>query len=114
MKVPDPRFLKMMPSLAMRVNARLIELRLTLYSSASVRSSGRRISLNSPEKILFLLTDSDNYIIDLHLEQIDDPHALAEYLIHQVGVVEHGLFLDMVNDVIVGKQVGPVVLHARD
>ncbi len=61
-----------------------------------------------------LLTDSDNYIIDLHLEQIDDPHALAEYLIHQVGVVEHGLFLDMVNDVIVGKQVGPVVLHARN
>ena len=61
-----------------------------------------------------LLTDSDNYIIDLHLGQIDDPHSLADYLDKQVGVVEHGLFLDMVNDVIVGQQLGPVVLHARD
>lgn len=61
-----------------------------------------------------LLTDSDNYIIDLHLEKIDDPHTLADYLIKQVGVVEHGLFLDMVNDVIVGTQTGPVILHAHD
>ena len=45
------------------------------------------------------------------IDLVTEPHALAEYLIHQVGVVEHGLFLDMVNDVIVGKQVGPVVLH---
>lgn len=61
-----------------------------------------------------LLTDSDNYIIDLHLNEIKDPHALADYLIKEVGVVEHGLFLDMVNIVIVGKQEGPVILHARD
>ena len=63
---------------------------------------------------LILLTDSDNYIIDLHLNEIKDPHALADYLIKEVGVVEHGLFLDMVNTVIVGKQEGPVILHARD
>ena len=60
-----------------------------------------------------LLTDSDNYIIDLHLGQIDNPHELAEYLIHQVGVVEHGLFLDMVDTVIVGRQNGPEVLEAK-
>ena len=60
-----------------------------------------------------LLTDSDNYIIDLHLGRIEDPHALADYLIKQVGVVEHGLFLDRVNTVIVGKQTGPEVLEAR-
>jgi len=77
-------------------------------------AKGLNPTFRKQENGSLLLTDSDNYIIDLHLEQIDDPHALAEYLIHQVGVVEHGLFLDMVNDVIVGKQVGPVVLHARD
>ena len=37
--------------------------------------------------------------IDLHLERIDDPQALAEDLINIVGVVEHGLFLNMVNEV---------------
>ena len=77
-------------------------------------AKGLNPTFRKQENGSLLLTDSDNYIIDLHLEQIDDPHALAEYLIHQVGVVEHGLFLDMVNDVIVGKQVGPVVLHARN
>ncbi|QLL77424.1 ribose-5-phosphate isomerase RpiA [Ligilactobacillus saerimneri] len=60
-----------------------------------------------------LRTDSQNYIIDLHLKEIVDPHTLADYLIKQVGVVEHGLFLDMVNTVIVGRQDGPEVLEAR-
>ena len=60
-----------------------------------------------------LRTDSQNYIIDLHLKEIADPHTLADYLIKQVWVVEHGLFLDMVNTVIVGRQDGPEVLEAR-
>lgn len=59
------------------------------------------------------LTDEKNYIIDLKMGKIDDPKALAEDLIHTVGVVEHGLFLDRVNEVIVGRQDGPEVLHAR-
>ena len=55
-------------------------------------------------------TDENNYVIDLHLERIDDPQALAQYLINIVGVVEHGLFLNMVNEVIVGSPDGPRVL----
>ena len=58
-------------------------------------------------------TDENDYIIDLHLGKIDDPQAMAEELIHMVGVVEHGLFLNRVNDVIVGRQNGPEILHAR-
>ena len=59
------------------------------------------------------LTDEKNYIIDLHLEEIDHPVELADELIHMVGLVETGLFLNRVNDVIVGTQDGPKVLHAR-
>ncbi len=58
-------------------------------------------------------TDENNYIIDLHLGKIDDPKALADELIHMVGIVETGLFLNRVNDVIVGTPEGPKVLHAR-
>lgn len=65
------------------------------------------------EKGNHVLTDSKNYVIDLHLREIDDPHALADYLIKQVGIVEQGLFLDTVNTVIVGRQDGPEVLQAR-
>ncbi|WP_057735898.1 ribose-5-phosphate isomerase RpiA [Liquorilactobacillus uvarum] len=58
-------------------------------------------------------TDSNNLIIDLHLNEINHPHELAAYLSGQVGVVEHGLFLDLVNTVIVGYPDGPSVLKAR-
>lgn len=60
-----------------------------------------------------LLTDSENYIIDLHLHDILDPETLAADLIKEVGVVEHGLFLNMVNTVIVGRSDGPEVLDAH-
>ena len=55
-------------------------------------------------------TDENNYVVDLHLERIDDPAGLNEDLINMVGVVEDGLFLDMVNEVIVGDPNGPRTL----
>lgn len=55
-------------------------------------------------------TDSNNIILDLHLHEIDDPGKLAETLTNTVGVIEHGLFLGMVNEVVVGKQAGPEIL----
>lgn len=58
-------------------------------------------------------TDSNNYIIDLHMHQIDDPKSLALDLDQMTGIVEHGLFLNIVNTVIVGRETGPQVLHAR-
>lgn len=57
----------------------------------------------------FYLTDSGNYIIDLHLGQIEKPHELAVWLDSLTGVVEHGLFLDCVTKVIVGTEDGPLV-----
>ncbi len=66
----------------------------------------------SADRNSLLLTDSENYIIDLHLQEITEPHKLADELIKQVGVVEHGLFLDMVDIVIVGRSDGPEVLTA--
>ncbi|GAA3025693.1 ribose-5-phosphate isomerase RpiA [Tetragenococcus solitarius] len=58
------------------------------------------------------VTDSGHSIIDLHLKQIADPKRLAKELDETVGVVEHGLFLDMVNTVIVGKQNGPEIISS--
>ncbi|MBM7709824.1 ribose-5-phosphate isomerase RpiA [Enterococcus lemanii] len=56
-------------------------------------------------------TDSGHSIIDLHLDCIEDPLALDEELNQLAGVVEHGLFLSMVNTVIVGKETGPEVIE---
>ena len=58
-----------------------------------------------------LTTDGGHYIIDLHLDIIEDPHALAAELDTCVGVVEHGLFIDMISRVIVGTPKGPKILE---
>ncbi|MBO1300002.1 MULTISPECIES: ribose-5-phosphate isomerase RpiA [unclassified Enterococcus] len=57
-----------------------------------------------------VVTDSGHYIIDLHLERIEDPEKLAAYLDQLVGVVEHGLFLNMVSKVVVASENGVDVL----
>ncbi|WP_423190022.1 ribose-5-phosphate isomerase RpiA [Alkalibacterium sp. f15] len=66
-------------------------------------------SFRKDDKDDLYLTDSGNYIIDLHLEQIENPHEIAAWLDSLTGVVEHGLFLDCVTKVIVGTEDGPVV-----
>lgn len=60
-----------------------------------------------------LKTDDGNLVIDLHLEKIEKPHELANWLQSLTGVVEHGLFLDIVNTVIIGTEDGPIVKEAR-
>ncbi|SMH69731.1 Ribose-5-phosphate isomerase A [Latilactobacillus curvatus] len=60
-----------------------------------------------------VLTDSKNYVIDLHLNQVQHPHLLASWLSEQVGVVEHGLFLHIVDQVVVGAPDGVKILTAK-
>lgn len=59
------------------------------------------------------VTDGGHYIIDLHLNVIENPKELATWLDSLTGVVEHGLFLDMVNTVIVGHENSVEVLAVR-
>lgn len=59
-----------------------------------------------------LVTDMQNYIIDLDMKCIKNPVAFAEILDATVGVVEHGLFNGMVNKVIVAGKEGVQVLEA--
>lgn len=56
-----------------------------------------------------LKTDSGNYIIDLHLKTLshNDVKPLATWLNNLPGVVEHGLFIDIVDTIIVGRNDGP-------
>ncbi|TYC49591.1 ribose-5-phosphate isomerase RpiA [Weissella muntiaci] len=51
-----------------------------------------------------VVTDNGNYIIDLHLDTIEKPVELADWLSKQVGVIEHGLFINIANRVIVAGE----------
>ena len=49
------------------------------------------------------LTDNQNYILDCHLGEIDEPEQL-DLMLHMVpGIVETGLFLGLATQVIVGQ-----------
>lgn len=53
-------------------------------------------------------TDAANYIIDLHLDKIENPVELADNLKNRVGVVDHGLFIDICDMVIVSDDAGEI------
>lgn len=55
------------------------------------------------------LTDEGNLILDLSLEAIPDPQALALMLSRIPGVVEHGLFLGICEMAIIGRDDGSSV-----
>lgn len=59
------------------------------------------------------VTDGGHLLIDLKMGEIKEPHQLATWLDGLTGVVEHGLFLDRVNTIIVGYPDGPKVIEAR-
>lgn len=48
-------------------------------------------------------TDGGHYIVDLHGGQIKDPMQLSVELKQVPGVIEHGLFLNLVNKVVVAN-----------
>ena len=57
------------------------------------------------------ITEEQNHILDCHFGQIPDPPALAHTLSEIPGVVEHGLFINLADVVLLGK--GSEVLEWR-
>lgn len=75
--------------------------------------ANRRISLREEDGKPYV-TDEGHYILDLHLNRIGEPQALAEALNRIPGVVETGLFVLMADTVLVGYDDGNVHTYDRD
>ena len=58
-----------------------------------------------------LITDNNNFIVDLHLGYGFDIKSVKEKLESIVGVVEHGLFLNMCKLCITGTEHGAVIIE---
>ncbi|MFS1513796.1 ribose-5-phosphate isomerase RpiA [Chengkuizengella sp. SCS-71B] len=63
----------------------------------------RKLEKNEP-----FITDNGNYILDCYFELIEDPSHLHTQLNMIPGVVENGLFVNMVDQVIIGYNDGEV------
>ncbi|MFO1015070.1 MAG: ribose-5-phosphate isomerase RpiA [Caulobacteraceae bacterium] len=56
-------------------------------------------------------TDGGNLIYDLACGRIEEAAALAEALKTVTGVVDHGLFLDLADEALIGTDSGMLTLH---
>jgi ribose 5-phosphate isomerase A len=59
------------------------------------------------------ITDNSNYILDCDFGRIDDPPLLEKEINMIPGVVENGLFIDLVDEVIVGSKQGIITLEEK-
>lgn len=57
------------------------------------------------------ITDNGNYILDVVLHNDINSSDFHEYLIHLIGVLETGYFIDIADQVIVGTQNGVKVIN---
>lgn len=59
----------------------------------------------------YFLTDEKNYIIDADFGEIENPYQISDKLNNIEGVICNGLFLDLADIVIVGKDGKTIVLN---
>ena len=59
-----------------------------------------------------LITDSGHYLLDCELGEIGDPEDLALKLNQIPGVVEHGLFIGIAKEVVIGRVDGSAEVRA--
>lgn len=78
--------------------------------AAYLTSLGAKVVLRTDKEGSPFVTDQGNYILDSHFGQIADPAALAKTLNQRVGIVEHGLFVKLAQEVIVGTDQGVRIL----
>ena len=73
----------------------------------AVRSAGGEPELRAAErKDGPVVTDNGNLVLDCAFGEIDDPAAIARTLSATPGVVEHGLFVELVDELHVGTDDG--------
>lgn len=70
-----------------------------------LQAMGAQVTLRQRNGAVFT-TDQGNYILDCNFGVINDVIALAMRIKARTGVVEHGLFLGLVHDVIVASAEG--------
>lgn len=71
---------------------------------------GAAVNLRLNGDAMPFVTDQGNYILDAQFGLINDPASLAQTLINRVGIVEHGLFVGIADEVIVGRDDGIEIL----
>jgi ribose 5-phosphate isomerase A len=73
---------------------------------AFLSSLGARVTLRCTEDGSPFKTDQGNLVLDCDFGALSSPMSLATRLNGRAGILEHGLFLGLVSDLIIGKEDG--------
>ena len=76
-----------------------------------IASLGASVALRRDPAGRPLITEEGHHILDCSFGQILDPVRLANDLKHMPGVVEHGLFLDLADVALIGRDSEVLELH---
>jgi ribose 5-phosphate isomerase A len=79
--------------------------------SVRIAKLGASVTLRKGPADQPFITDEGHHILDCSFGQIHDPGGLADELKHMPGVIEHGLFLGLVDIVLIGKGSEVLELH---
>ena len=60
-----------------------------------------------------MITDNGNFILDLSLEEINNPSQLENDLIKLAGVLDCGLFCDIASTVVLANPEGIEIIEKR-
>jgi ribose 5-phosphate isomerase A len=82
--------------------------------AAYLESLGAKVKVRNGSGDAPFKTDQGNLILDCYFDSITDPISLAAQMDGRAGIVEHGLFLGLVTDVIVADDRGIRHLRAPD
>jgi ribose 5-phosphate isomerase A len=75
-------------------------------TEARLQRIGAKTTLRAGADGRPLVTDSGNYIIDSAFGPMADPKETAHHLDHVVGAIEHGLFLGIASEALIGGPEG--------
>jgi ribose 5-phosphate isomerase A len=79
-----------------------------------ISSLGASVALRKDRTGQPFITDEGHYILDCGFGRIHDPRRLADDLRHMPGIVEHGLFIDMADVVLIGRDSEVIELRRPD
>lgn len=71
-----------------------------------LESLGAQVTVRKRKNGELFLTDQGNLILDANFGVIVEPNALARVLSNRAGIVEHGLFIGLVHDLVIADASG--------
>ncbi|MFW5912778.1 MAG: ribose-5-phosphate isomerase RpiA [Candidatus Hadarchaeota archaeon] len=84
------------------------------YTSGNLERHGKKAVLRKLKSGVPFVTDNGNYILDLKIDEIEDPESMEVRMNSIPGVIENGIFHDLADLVFLGHKEGCDLLRSKE